>query len=148
MPQTLQSRSTILLVVGLIFSAILLVGLTQGNLTSNSGTGTLKVDGETYSFEPTTCAVAEGDFVAAGGGTVDGQPFWINASADRIDIAVGTESASEAPSDDQVWLTSADDVKWNSEESGGSAVLSMHDTRDSESPVYEASLSFRCSPSV
>ncbi|MGH1493555.1 MAG: hypothetical protein ACRBK7_29845 [Acidimicrobiales bacterium] len=151
MPHQLQKPTTQLFV--LVFGILLLTGfafsISSSGLTSEpaEATSRLEVDGETYDFAATTCTITDTDFVASGPGEIDGEPFWVSASADRINLVVGEEAEVAAPSDEsQVWLTSVAEVSWTADADSltGSAV--MRDERDTTTRNFRGAITIQCPP--
>lgn len=133
----------IVLLTGFAFS-ISSSGLISGN---TEVTGRLEVDGETYAFAPSTCTITDTDFVASGPGRVDGEPFWVSASAGRVNLVVGEEAEIEVPhNEDQVWLTSVTEVSWETEGQVLTGTAVMRDERDTTARNYRAALSIECPP--
>ena len=135
--------------LGLLVVVAFVVGWTQGSFASTAlpaGTGELQVAGERYQFSTDTCSVTDDGFVVSGPGTADGERFWISASNYSIDITVGTESIAQAPADDNLWLTSFNEVDWATEESALQASAQMWDERVEDPARHAASLSINCGP--
>lgn len=148
MPTQLNRPSAQL--VALIVGLALLVGSAFGLARSGSGvdeldeTGRLDVAGVVYRFAPTTCTITDTDFLAAGPGRIDGEPFWISASADRVDLAVGPESDADIPDRNQVWLISVQEVRWKAADDHVDATAVLRDERDTGSPRVLGALSVDC----
>lgn len=151
MPASIKSRSTAIVLIALGVIGALMFGAAQGSFASTplpDGAGKIEVAGELYEFATDTCSITDDGFVASGPGIADGERFWVAASNDSIDIAVGQESIAEAPDDDQLWLTSFNDVSWSAESSRLSASVNMHDDRLDNPAQYRAVLSVNCTPSA
>lgn len=136
---------------GLAVIGIFLVGWSQGSFASTplpDGTGKLEVGGEIYEFATDTCSITDEGFVASGPGATNGERFWVTASNDSIDIAVGKDSIAEAPDDDDLWLTSLSDIDWDVEESKLLASANMHDDRVDNPAQYRAALSINCTTAI
>lgn len=108
----------------------------------------LVVDGVTYRFAPTTCTVTETDFLAAGNGMINGETFWVSASADRVNLTVGPETEIERPADDQLWLVSVQEVRWQAINRTITASAVLGDERITDSPQVRSQLSVSCPPSA
>lgn len=108
----------------------------------------LVVDGVTYRFAPTTCTVTDSDFLAAGSGMINGETFWISASADRVNLAIGPETEVERPEDDQVWLVSVQEVRWQATNQDITASALLGDERVTDSPQVRSELSVSCPPAA
>lgn len=146
-----QLKNPSIQLVVLILAVLMLSGFAISMSGANAGpedgrpqTGRFDVDGVAYRFAPTTCTITDNDFLAAGPGEVDGDPFWISASADRIDLTVGQDSGLERPADDQLWLISVGEVSWQAADDSVTGSAVMRDERDPKSRSYSASLSFSC----
>ncbi|MEM7325354.1 MAG: hypothetical protein AAF531_19860 [Actinomycetota bacterium] len=122
-------------------------GLT-GTDSEPTESASLVVDGVTYRFSPTTCTVTDTDFLAAGAGTINGETFWVSASADRVNLAVGPETEAERPADDQLWLVSIREVRWQAINKTITATALLGDERLADSPQVRSQLSVSCAPSV
>jgi len=122
-------------------------GLTGAD-TEPEESASLIVDGIIYRFAPTTCTVTDTDFLAAGSGVIDGETFWISASADRFNLAVGPDSEAERPEDDQTWLVSVQEVLWRAEDQTITASAILGDERLTDSPQVQSELSVSCPPSA
>lgn len=107
-------------------------------------TASLIVDGIIYRFAPTTCTVTDTDFLAAGPGTIDGETFWVSASADRVNLAVGPDNEAERPDPDQLWLTSVQEVRWQAVDDSITASAILGDERLTDSPRLGSQLSVDC----
>lgn len=146
-----QLKNPSIQLVVLVLAVLLLSGFAIGISAANAGpadarpeTGQFDVDGVAYRFAPTTCTITDNDFLAAGPGEVDGEPFWISASADRVDLTVGQDSGLQRPADDQLWLISVAEVSWEVDDDFVTASAVVRDERDPNSPSYRGSLSFSC----
>lgn len=136
----------LVLVVGIIVLTGFAFGLSTAGLASSESeqTAALDVDGVRYSFAPSTCSVSESDFIAAGTGTVDGEPFWVSASGDRLNLALGEDDEAERPEDDKLWLVSVEDVRWRNTDGSITASAIMRDERDTNSEIVVGTLSVEC----
>jgi hypothetical protein len=150
-PHTLKKPSIQLFV--LIASMLSLLGfafsISSSGLSSGDATSSLSVDGVTYNFAPTTCTVSDTDFVASGPGELDGEPFWVSASADRVNLVVGDEADGEVevPSDaSQVWLTSVAEISWTADGQSLTGNAVMRDERDTTARNFRAELQVECVP--
>lgn len=128
-------------VVGMIG---LLAEITRADGLGSQGSGTLVVDGNSYSFVPTTCFISDEEFVAAGTGYDRGQRFWVSASSVNLDLSVGTESAIDQPADDELWLISDELIDWQSTGQSVVARAPMSDRRLSDSQPIVGSLELHC----
>ncbi|MGI9615593.1 MAG: hypothetical protein ACR2QO_21955 [Acidimicrobiales bacterium] len=108
------------------------------------GSGVLTVDGVDYRFTPTTCLITSDDFVAAGPGVDGDEQFWVSASSVSLDLAVGTESEIDKPSEDQLWLLSDDPIAWEADGNTVTAEASMSDHRLPESNEMAGALELSC----
>ena len=84
----------------------------------SGGSARLDVGGVVYEFTPSTCTITDGDFVAAGSGEIGGETFWVSASTDELNLAVGTTNEFDRPADDAVWLSSVEGIDWTSQGPG------------------------------
>lgn len=135
----------VVLVVGIVLLAASVIGLSGAGLASSpEESGRLDVEGVSYRFAPSTCTITSDDFLAAGGGSIGGEPFWVSASADRVNLAIGPESEEERPADDQLWLMSVEDVRWRAADESITATAMMRDERDTNSEVVMATLTIEC----
>lgn len=132
-------------VIGLMAVAYGLVGPRLASDPPTAETGRLDVDGVTYTFVPTTCTITESDFVAAGSGRIDDQAFWVSASRDGVDLAIGPESQVDQPDENQVWLSSVQAVEWEASDGSITATALMADERQANSRHFRGSLSVECS---
>ncbi len=133
----------ILLLTGFVFA------ISSSGLSSERAevTSHLSVDGVTYNFAPSTCTITDTDFVASGPGEHDGEPFWVSASADRVNLVVGEDAGVEVPSDDSnVWLTSVAEVAWTADGQTLDGTAVMRDERDTTARNYRGVLSIECPP--
>ena len=140
----------LLLAVGALVITAFAVGISDKGLSadvSGERTGQLTVDGVTYAFAPTTCSIAEEEFVAAGSGTINGQTFWVSASRDSWNLTVGPESEVADPDDNELWLTSTETVTWAVEKNTITAAAVMTDERSQDSRFFRGTLDVVC-PSV
>lgn len=112
--------------------------------SSPQPTGLLEVDDVAYRFAPTTCAVADNDFVSSGSGELDGDSFWVSASSDRVSLAVGADHRIEEPTSNQLWLTSVERIDWQN--NGGSIVgsVTLRDERNPDATSVVGRLSVSC----
>jgi hypothetical protein len=135
-----------LALVALLVLAVSALGLEsiRRGASAESGTGQLMVDGTTYSFTPTTCTIADSDFLVAGPGEVAGEPFWVTASGLRVNLAVGQESEDERPDDDELWLKSVGDITWQASDHKVTASATMGDERDNQSGHHIGALTVDC----
>lgn len=133
-------------IVALLMLAASVVGFEslRSSASAESGHGQLTVGGTTYAFSPSTCTIADSDFLVAGHGEVDGEPFWLSASGLRVNLAVGQESETERPEDDDLWLVSVDEISWRSDETHIDASATMRDERDALAGSHRGSLSVEC----
>lgn len=149
MPTQLRSPSIqfLVLFVGLALFAAAFVGLSNtGAASVDEETARLEVAGTTYLFTPSTCTITETDFLASGSGDIGGEPFWVSASGDRFDLAVGPNNEEERPAEDQLWLISVDDVRWSAADQTITASAIMRDERDTTAESLRGTLSVECSP--
>ena len=134
------------MVVGMLLLAGFAFGISDADANQNleRQTGRLDVDGVVYRFAPTTCTITDTDFLAAGKGRIDGEPFWVSASANGMDLTVGPESEAERPADDDLWLISVDEVRWESTTGSVTASAVMRDERDTNARSFRGALSVSC----
>ena len=149
MPTQLKNPSTqvLVLLLGILLLTGVAFGVSGAGLsadTTGSETAQLDVDGVAYRFAPVICTMTDNDFLAAGSGRLDGEPFWISASADGVDLVVGQESETERPHDDQLWLMSVNQVVWESTDGTVTASAVMRDERHPKSRNFRAMLSIKC----
>ncbi len=149
MPTQLKNPSiqVLVLLVGILLLTGFAFGLSGAGLsadTSSAETAQLDVNGVAYRFAPTVCTMTENDFIAAGSGRVDGEPFWISASADGVNLMVGQDAETERPGDNQLWLLSVNEVAWQPTEGELTASAVMRDERHPKSASYRATLSIQC----
>ncbi len=149
MPTQLRKPSIqfLVLAVGILVLTGFAFGLSSAGLASSEPeqTAELDISGVSYVFAPSTCSVSETDFIAAGTGVVDGEPFWVSASGDRMNLALGEETEAERPEDDKLWLISVDDVRWRNSDGSITATAIMRDERDTNSKMVRGTLSVQCS---
>jgi hypothetical protein len=112
--------------------------------TADEASALLEIDDTTYRFSPTTCAVADNDFVASGTGTLNGDSFWVSASSDRVSLALGAEHRIEEPEPDQLWLTSVDHIRWHNTDGDVVGSVTLRDERNPESDDFVGRLSISC----
>ena len=144
---TLFSRSRIVIMTTLaVVAALALAAIitTTGQMSSAIASGVLDVDNTRFEFVPTACTATETDFVAAGSGTLDGEPFWVSATSRSVSLRVGTDSEVARPDDEQLWLTSVGEVTWQADGDGISVTAVMVDSRVEQSAKRPAVLSVPC----
>lgn len=144
---TKPSIQLFVLVGGIVLLLGFAFGISGAGLSSEPEVGQtamLQIDGVTYRFAPTTCTITDTDFLAAGTGTMEGVAFWISASGDRVNLAVGPESEGQRPSDDEVWLTNVEEVQWHSEPDKVTATALMGDQRLPGAEPTQGNLSIEC----
>ncbi len=141
------SIQLLVLFVGIVLLTGFAFGISSSGLTSEAPeeTSQLDVNGVTYRFAATTCTITEDDFLAAGPGQVDGEPFWISASADQVNLTLGEDTEVDRPDDSQLWLISVNEVSWESVDQEVTASAVMRDERDTNSSHFRGSLSIDCS---
>ncbi|MEM7272743.1 MAG: hypothetical protein AAF547_06670 [Actinomycetota bacterium] len=149
MPTQLKKPSIQLgvLLAGIVVLVGFAFGLSSAGLTGDAdaaASATLDVDGVAYRFTPSTCTITEDDFLAAGSGTVDGESFWLAVSSDGINLAVGPETESELPADDQLWLVSVEEIRWLASDGTVTASVGLRDERDLEAERLQSRLSLTC----
>jgi len=133
--------TTLAVVAALALAAII---TTTGQMSSAIASGVLDVDNTRFEFVPTACTATETDFVAAGSGTLDGEPFWVSATSRSVSLRVGTDSEVARPDDEQLWLTSVGEVTWQADGDGISVTAVMVDSRVEQSAKRPAVLSVPC----
>lgn len=116
-----------------------------GSDAAADGTGTVTVDDAVYSFEAETCTVSDGDFVAAGPGSLDGAPFWVSASSSDITVAFGVESELQQPDSSRLWLSSDGPIQWEHDGSVVNATTVLFDVRQ-PTRALPATLTASCGP--
>jgi hypothetical protein len=79
---------------------------------------------------------------------INDETFWVSASADRINLTVGPETEVERPEDDQLWLVSVQEVRWQAVNETITASAVLGDERLTDSPQVRSQLSVTCPPSV
>ena len=147
MPTQLKQPSiqfTVLAIGLVVFAGLAFALSAAGIASSDNGQGKLGVNGVEYVFSPATCSVSDSDFVTAGPGSLDGEPFWISASGDRLNLAVGQQSETDRPGDDELWLVSVNPISWTMEDGAIIARATMRDERDPTSEAFEGTLSVQC----
>lgn len=137
----------LVLVAGIVLLTGFAFGISGAGLTSESPavTSHLDVNGVMYRFAPTTCTITDSDFLAAGSGTVDGEPFWISASADRVNLTLGEAIEVDRPADNELWMISIAEIAWEADDQTVAASAVMRDERDPNSRSYRGSLAIDCS---
>lgn len=147
MPTQLRKPSIqfVVLIVGIVLLTGFAFGISGTGLASQPDEhGRLDVAGVSYEFTPSTCTITEDDFLAAGSGDIGGEPFWVSASADRVNLAIGPETEEDRPQDDQLWLISVEDVHWRSADQSVTATAIMRDERDTNAESVRGTLSIEC----
>ncbi len=141
------SRSTTS-VVAVVTTAIVVVAsffwLSVDEAASVDGASVLEVGDIRYEFAPSVCTFTPTDFVAAGSGTVDGEPFWVSASSRSVRLSVGTDSELQRPADDQLWLTSVGELAWDRSSESLQVHTLMRDGRSDDARRVLARLSVSC----
>lgn len=144
---SLLSRSTASAVAA-VATAIAVIAsffwLSVDEAASVDGASVLEVGDVRYEFAPSVCTFTPTDFVAAGSGTVDGEPFWVSASSRSIRLSVGTDSELQRPADDQLWLTSVGELAWDRSSESLQVQTLMRDGRNDEAARVMARLSLSC----
>lgn len=139
-----QSSKTATALTALLAIALVVILASTDRASSANATGIFEVEDARYEFVPTACTATETDFVAAGSGTIDGEPFWIAATSRSMTLTVGTESEVERPDSDQVWLTSLGPVTWAAASDSIEVAATMVDSRNEASPRHYGSLLVSC----
>lgn len=146
-PASLLSRSTIS-AVATVTIATLVVGsflwFSVDEAASVDGVSVLEVGDTRFEFAPSVCTFTATDFVAAGRGTVDGEPFWVSASSRSIRLSVGTDSELQRPAADQLWLTSVGELAWDRRSDSLQVQTLMRDGRNDAAAKTPARLSVSC----
>lgn len=138
-------------VLGLFVSVVVLAGFAYSVSAFGQGSdaieasGQVEIDGTVYRFAPTTCTITDTDFLAAGEGEIDGEEFWVSASPDRINLAVGSSTGVQRVGTDDLWLMSVDKVSWEIVGRTIIASVEMRDERDTNAPSLDGNLSVDCS---
>lgn len=144
---SLLSRSTTSAVAA-VTTAILVVlsffWLSVDQAASVDGASVLIVGDSRYEFAPSVCTVTSTDFVAAGRGTIDGEPFWVSASSRSVRLSIGTDSELQRPSADQLWLTSVGELGWDRTSGLLQVRTLMRDGRNDDAAELPAQLSVSC----
>ena len=135
-----RSTNTAVALFTLLAIALAVIVASTGRTSSADATGVFEVAGARYEFAPTACTTTDTDFVAAGSGTIDGEPFWISATSRSMTLTVGTESEIDRPNDDQLWLTSLGPVSWAATDDGIEVIATMVDSRAEQSSQQSATL--------
>jgi hypothetical protein len=104
----------------------------------------LEIGGTVYRFAPTTCTITDSDFLTAGAGEIDGEDFWVTASPDWVNLAIGSTTGATRARAGDLWLMSVDKVSWAIAEQTIIATVTMRDERDTNSPTLDGSLSVEC----
>lgn len=148
MPTQLKKPSIqfAVLVTGIVVLIGFAFGISSAGLTSGGvagATAELEVDGQTYQFSPSTCTVTDADFLAAGPGAIEGDSFWVTASSDGIDLAVGVETEAEAAADNQR-LISVDEIRWSESDGVIAATTRLQDPQQPDAPTLAGRLSLTC----
>ncbi|MDH3300762.1 MAG: hypothetical protein OES24_09675 [Acidimicrobiia bacterium] len=144
---SLPSRSTTS-AVAVVTTAILVVAsffwFSVDEAASVDGASVLEVGETRFEFAPSVCTYTATDFIAAGRGTVDGEPFWISASSRSIRLSVGTDSELQRPAADQLWLTSVGELEWDRSSDSLQVQTLMRDGRNDAAAKTPARLSVSC----
>lgn len=141
------SIQLLVLAAGIVLLTGFAFGLSGGGLSADADTpmtAQLEIDGVSYTFAPTTCTITDTDFVAAGSGDLNGEPFWVSASGDGVNLSVGSESEVERPAEDQLWLVSVNKVRWQAEDDSITASAWLRDERDTNARAVSGRLSVEC----
>ena len=139
-----RSTKTATVSTALLAIALVVILVSTGRASSADPTGIFEVGDSRYEFVPSACTTTDTDFVAAGSGTINGEPFWISATSRSMTLTVGTESEVERPDKDQVWLTSLGPVTWTAIDDGIEVEATMVDSRNEESPRHYGVLLVSC----
>ncbi len=92
--------------------------------------GAIDIADTPFPFDPETCAVLDGAFIAAGPGQNGFGEYWVSASESKIEILFNVASEVDTPPPGFPWLQS-EDIGWSSPAEGQVvAVTRMTATRD------------------
>jgi len=144
---SLLSRSSISVLAAMFTVFVALAGvvwLSTVDAGSASANSHLMVGSTRYDFGSSVCTLTETDFVAAGRGTTDGQPFWVSASSRGISLTVGPDSEVARPADDQLWLTSTGGIAWSQSDGVLQVTAAVVDGRQDNSDRRSATLFVNC----
>lgn len=144
---SLLSRSTTSAVAAVTTAVVVVLSffwLSVDQAASVDGASVLIVGDARYEFAPSVCTVTSTDFVAAGRGTVDGEPFWVSASSRSIRLSVGTDSELQRPSAGELWFTSVGELVWNRTSGLLQVQTLMRDGRNDGAAELPAQLSVSC----
>lgn len=106
-----------------------------------SGSGSLAVAGQLYSFEADHCVITESDFLATGSGEVDDQHFQITASISSVELTFG---AGDDQDPDRHSLRSYEPPSWSKSQDGLEANVALTDPLDPDSPALASRLKVSC----
>lgn len=154
MPDSIRSRPLLKVLIAALGLLAGIVGIgvlsdfVDADPGKTNGAGTLVVGGEQYQFTPTTCFVSNEDFAVAGSGSDGTGGFWVTASSVSLDLAFGTETATDQPADDQLWLVSDEVNDWQANGQEITAEAPMTDRRDPDSPSFLGTLEVRCGDEI
>ncbi len=147
----MPSRSTTSAAAAVLTAVVVVVSffwLSVDEAASVDGASVLEVGNTRYEFAPSVCTFTATDFVAAGGGTVDGEPFWVSASSRSIRLSVGAESELQRPADHQLWMTSVGELRWDPGDDSLQVRTLMRDGRNDDAAKVQARLSVACPSST
>ncbi len=146
-PVSSLSRSTVSAVAAVSTAMVVVASFfwfSVDEAASVDGASVLEVGESRYEFVPSVCTFTDTDFVAAGRGTIDGEPFWVSASSRSVSLSVGSESELQRPSADDLWLTSVGELQWDRSSGSLQAQTLMRDGRDDGAAETPAELSVHC----
>lgn len=147
----LLSRSTTSAVAAVTTAIVVVVAffwLSVDEAASVDGASALEVGSDRYEFTPSVCTFTDTDFIAAGSGNIDGEAFWISASSRSVRLTVGTNSEVQRPADDQLWMTSVGELRWERSSDSLRVQTLMRDGRNDNAFETPARLSVSCSTST
>lgn len=105
--------------------------------------GALVVEGDGYSFTPTTCFVGNNTFVAAGRGEGNGEDYWVNATPSGVDITFGVSDQSSIVAEKSRWFTQST-IDWTSDDGVVTADVEMVENSRPNGSPFDAALELLC----
>ncbi len=141
-----ESKPSSFLVFAVALALVLVVGLASfmaGSEAAASSRGEIAIGSDSYAFEASTCTISDSDFVVAGPGVINGEPFWLSASSRTITMAAGVESELERPANERLWLSSEGAINWSVDDNTLTAETVVLDVRAPQRAI-PASLAITC----
>ena len=109
-----------------------------------SATGSLEVAGIEYPFEPETCFVGNGTFVASGTGSMDGVDYRVSSSPSVVEIVFGTSEEAATPPPGSRWLTTIAVISWKESGTAVAADVQLFERDTPLGPSSFGSLRLNC----